>query len=244
MSTFRRSALTASLMAVVSMASPPAAHACGYHNDVTMARGLLNWVYPDALYVVGAMSRAVAEGRLPATSSTRAAPDLFGGRYRRTVRSLEELGRRLRTASGGEPIPPLSLVLVEPMLWTRFAPEAGDLRTVLHVAAPQAGELVLVSGEAVIGEIARGRLSIAKAHEEGFLRVYGTLEQTSQFLLRYGAVGTGPELTHAHGARWEGRLEAAAMTPMEPGGDHMNSIATWPASSRTGVMGLCGPVAQ
>jgi len=40
--------------------------ACGYHDDVSLARGALNWVYPDALHVVGAISTAVAERRLPA----------------------------------------------------------------------------------------------------------------------------------------------------------------------------------
>ena len=30
--------------------------ACGFHDDVTLARGIMNWVYPDALHVVGAIS--------------------------------------------------------------------------------------------------------------------------------------------------------------------------------------------
>ncbi len=29
--------------------------ACGFHDDVTLARGIMNWVYPDALHVIGAL---------------------------------------------------------------------------------------------------------------------------------------------------------------------------------------------
>lgn len=50
--------------ALLTMAySPSPSLACGYHDDVAMARGLLNWVYPDALHVLGAISAAVAERR-------------------------------------------------------------------------------------------------------------------------------------------------------------------------------------
>ena len=54
------------LAAVIATASSPSASlACGYHDDVSLARGILNWVYPDALHVIGAISAAVARGACP-----------------------------------------------------------------------------------------------------------------------------------------------------------------------------------
>jgi len=38
--------------------------ACGYEDPTSVSWGLLEFNYPDALYVVGAMSMAIAAGRL------------------------------------------------------------------------------------------------------------------------------------------------------------------------------------
>jgi len=40
--------------ALIAGSPPETGWACGYHDDVSLARGVLNWVYPDALHVVGA----------------------------------------------------------------------------------------------------------------------------------------------------------------------------------------------
>lgn len=163
--------------------SPSASFACGYHNDVMMARGLLNWVYPDALHVLGSISAAVAERRLPPPGPTGGAPDLFGASYRKTVRSLEQFGRNLPSVSGEKPLPSVSLVLIEPMLWTRFESDTNGLHMRVHVTGPEPGDVVLVSGEAVIGEIASGRMTIGKAHEYGLIRLYGPAAKRALFLL-------------------------------------------------------------
>lgn len=112
-------------------------HACGFHNDVTLARGMLNWVYPDALHVVGAMATAVTEERLPRPSA-ESGPDPFGARYRALVVMLDRLKNELGKAM---PSPPaFSLVLVEPMLWTRFQSDDGELRAQLHAGGPRPGD--------------------------------------------------------------------------------------------------------
>src|SRR5262245_50869614 len=133
-------------IAAAVVLSPSVTLGCGYDDDVSVARGLLNWVYPDALYVVGAMSAAVAERQLPPPTFDAAKPDLFGSGYRKTVQSLEQLGTALNGASRTA-LPSFSLVLVEPMLWTRFEAVQHELRTHVHVTAPAPGDLVVVSGE-------------------------------------------------------------------------------------------------
>ncbi|ACP21961.1 hypothetical protein NGR_b04990 (plasmid) [Sinorhizobium fredii NGR234] len=179
------------LLSLAATLSPSASSACGYHDDVTMARGLLNWVYPDALHVLGSISAAIAAHRLPPPAPAARAPDLFGAKYGKTVRSLERLGRGLGATSGGMRGPPVAVVLIEPMLWARFEP-GGAGRTRVHVTGPEPDDLVLVSGESVIGEIASGRLTIGKAHEIGLIRLYGSAAQQAQFLLAYEQVGRQP----------------------------------------------------
>ncbi|MBW7966793.1 hypothetical protein [Bradyrhizobium sp. BR 10261] len=167
--------------------APSQTAACGYHDDVSLARGALNWIYPDALHVIGAISTAVADRRLPAGASVRRGPDLFG--YHATVRSIERLGRQLHEIAGEMPGPEFSLLLIEPMLWTRFVPDQGDLQARVHVSAPQAGELVIISGEEVIRAIANNALTIGEAYRSGLMRLYGADQQVKSFLARYDEVG-------------------------------------------------------
>lgn len=172
--------------------SPSATLGCGYDDDVSVARGLLNWIYPDALYVVGAMTAAVAEHQLPPPNFNSAKPDLFGSGYRKTVESLEQFGTALSSASREVPPPSFSLVLVEPMLWTRFEMTQHEWRTHVHVTGPAPGDLIVVSGEAAVGEIAHGGLTIGQARDLGFIRLYGTEEQQAAFVRAYRSVGREP----------------------------------------------------
>jgi hypothetical protein len=187
----RRTIITPCLVRTLLFATlswlPPAALACGYHDNVSLARGLLNWVYPDALHVVGAISAAVAERRLPAATPVSGALGSLG--YHGAVRALGQHAQQLQMSSGGTPPAAFSLLLIEPMLWTRFVPERADLHAQVHVAGPQEGDLVLISGEAVIREITRNRLTIGDAHRQGLIRLYGTEQQVALFLTLYDRVG-------------------------------------------------------
>jgi hypothetical protein len=174
------------MFGTVMLSLPPAADACGYHDDVSLARGLLNWVYPDALHIVGAMAQAVSERRLPAPASGRER-DPWG--YRLAMQLIDRYAQQLRMLSGGARPPAFSVLLIEPMLWTRFVAEGGDLRAQVHASGPQAEDLVLISGEEVIREIARNRLTLGEAHRQGLIRLYGTLQQVALFLTLYDQVG-------------------------------------------------------
>jgi len=178
------------VLAMLSLASAPGdGRACGYHDDVSIARGALNWTYPDALYVVGAISAAVAERRL---LHEPVAPDLFGSPYRATVKALEQLAVSLPAARDVAPSP-FSLVLVESMLWTRFDGEA-EWHMQTHVAGPQAGDLILISGEDVIRAVGNGSLSIGEAHDRGLVRLYGNETEIARFLDAFKGVNGGHRL--------------------------------------------------
>jgi len=170
----------AALLGYIVACSPSISMACGYHDDVTLARGMLNWTYPDALHVVGAMAQAVSEKRLPPPARTL---DLWA--YHRTVRSLEQLGEQLRIPAGENVPLAFSLLLIEPMLWTRFNAEGGDLHAQVHVSAPPVGELVLITGEDVVREIANHRLSVSDAYRQGLIRLYGPETEIARFLQLY-----------------------------------------------------------
>ncbi len=148
--------------------------ACGFHDDVSIARGALNWTYPDALHVIGAISSAVAQKRLRTGHPTTTASDLFGSRYHATAKALERFAELLGGGSDDAPALSFSLVLVEPMLWTHFEAGPRGPRAQAHVSGPQSDQLVLVSGQNVIRAIANKELGIAEADRLGLIRLYGS----------------------------------------------------------------------
>jgi hypothetical protein len=175
----------ASMFGAILLSLPPAAVACGYHDNVSLARGILNWIYPDALHVLGAVSTAVAEKRLPSGTSTRGGLGVAG--YHGTARALDQHAQQLRLPSGE--MPTFSLLLIEPMLWTRFVSVSGGVRAQIHVSGAQAGDLVVISGEEVIRAVANNRLAVGEAYRSGLIRLYGADEQVASFLTLLEQVG-------------------------------------------------------
>jgi hypothetical protein len=58
-----------------------------------------------------------------------------------------------------------------------------------HVSGPQAGDLVVISGEEVLRAVANDRLIVAEAYRSGLVRLYGTDEQVRSFLTLHDQVG-------------------------------------------------------
>jgi hypothetical protein len=212
----RKTGPLAMALAAALTASVPASEAlgCGYDDPQSVSRGVLNWVYPDSLHVIGAISREVAARRLPPASFDQPGPDLFGHRFRQTKSALEQFGEMLRAASPRPPQTSISLVLLEPVLWTRFEPGADGLHARIHVSGAELGDLVLVSGEAVVGEIVGGRLTIGEAGERGLIRLYGSGQQKAEFIGTYALVGSeplpDPGTTHARRSASDQPHEAIA----------------------------------
>ncbi|WP_208249938.1 hypothetical protein WGT02_16315 [Rhizobium sp. T1470] len=175
------------------LAAAPASQgfACGYDDPQSVSRGSLSWAYPNSLYVIGAISQEVAAGRLPLANFDRPGIDVFGHRFKLAAISLAQFGALLG-AGAPEPLRPVAVVLVEPMLWARFEPTASGLRTAVHVSGPEDGDLVIVTGEAVIAEIAAGRLTLGKAHARGVMRLYGDDGEVAAFVRDHQQFGETP----------------------------------------------------
>ncbi|WP_208867591.1 hypothetical protein [Mesorhizobium delmotii] len=178
--------------------------ACGYEDPQSVSRGSLSWGYPNSLHVIGAISTEVAARRLPHANFNRGGVDLFGNKFRLASKSLEQFGTMLSATSSESLQTPVAIVLLEPMLWARFEPTAGGLRTAVHVSGAKDGDLVVVTGEAVIAEIAAGHLTFGEAYARGVARLYGEDAQIAAFVQNYQQVGadlgvleTGPSRTAA-----------------------------------------------
>lgn len=166
----KRRALLASLaMGLVMCAALPAS-ACGYHDSQALARGMLNWIYPRALHVQTAVWQAENAGILPPRNSQQRR-DLFA--FRKMVSHLEMLGVRLSSTDGrAEPVS-FSAVLLDFVLWVRFAATPQGYVMRLHVDGPETGDVVIVTHGKVIRALAEAAVDSANAEMHGLLRFYG-----------------------------------------------------------------------
>ncbi|TBB22992.1 hypothetical protein ELH51_15395 [Rhizobium ruizarguesonis] len=163
--------------------------ACGYEDPQSVSRGSLSWSYPDSLYVIGAISQEVAAGRLPFANFDRPGIDLFGHKFLLAANSLARFAALLDAGSPQSLRRPVAVVLVEPMLWARFEPMADGLHTAVHVSGPEHGDLVIITGEAVVAEIAAGHLTLGQAYARGVLRLYGDDAEVAVFVRDHQQVG-------------------------------------------------------
>lgn len=162
-----RGAACAALLALGAGPAP----ACGFEDpsNVGFQRGVLNFAFPKALWVSTAVWQAQEAGLLERDKASAANRALLG--FRRASDALSALARDLDAAN--EEIPPFTLVMIGPVLWTRFADDAGALAATLHVKGPSAGDVVVVSDEPVVIALARGKIGGGLALERGLIRLYG-----------------------------------------------------------------------
>jgi hypothetical protein len=189
----KRASILAMAVAAGSIAMAPGSEgfACGYDDPQSVSRGFLNWIYPDSLHVIGAISREVAIRRLPLANFNSGGVDLFGRKFKLAKTSLDQFGAMLGAASHEPLRTPVAVVLVEPMLWARFEPTADGFRTTVHVAGAERGDLVMVTGEAVVAEIGARHLTFGEAYARGMVRLYGGDAQVAAFVQTYRQLGAG-----------------------------------------------------
>lgn len=149
------------------------ASACGFEDPkgADAARGVINWAYPEALHVTSAVWRAQLEGVIERDDRPHAVRALLG--YRQAAVDLAKLRDRLEPAMGSEAVPGLSILLIGPMLWSRFTPTRDGLGLATHVEGAQPADIVIVSDEAVIAALVAGRLTPHAARQRGLIRLYG-----------------------------------------------------------------------
>ncbi len=167
--------------AAIVLGASSAAQACGYHDPANTSAGMLNWAYPDAMHVRTAVWMAQASGVLPRREPV---PDLdplsVTSRFQQSIRlrdtqaRLDELRHRIDAGLAGQPMPAIAVVLIGPMLWTRFESIAGNVNMVSHATGPVGEDVVIVTDEAVVAALAEGRLTAREARAQGLVRTYGT----------------------------------------------------------------------
>jgi hypothetical protein len=102
--------------------------------------------------------------------------------FHRTARMLQRFGaERVRRASQADPFI-FFLVLVEPMLWTRFSVRGAEVETSVHVARPETGRAVIVTSIAALKGIVEHGLTSRRAVDLGLIRIYGEPDASRQVL--------------------------------------------------------------
>ncbi len=160
------------VMAIAGVNNPPPVFACAYEDPsaADFQQGVISAFYPKSLYVLGALTQAQLNGIIPAEPAPRA--NYFAG-YLKTDHSLHVFGDALRDQHNEDGALAFTLVLIEPMLWTRFQFDDGRATTFVHVDGPQPGDVVVWTAEAALRQIVDHRLTFARAEELGLVRFYG-----------------------------------------------------------------------
>jgi len=143
-------------------------------DDVVLLRSALNVAYPQALNVLGAVSSARRSGRIDRWRGLDepTSPNERRDERARIEASLGQLRARLAAATPAG-APALSIVLVEPMLWSRLVPKGARLGLAVHVGGPARGDVVAVTDEPVIASLNEGRLTAGDALALDLVRLYG-----------------------------------------------------------------------
>jgi hypothetical protein len=147
----------------------PAGRSCGYHDPSQVAAGILNLIYPKALYVQTAAWQAKQAGVLPKRET--GSRDLFA--YQRMAARLQDLSEKLGQAAPDAAKPRFAAVLLDSLLWARFVPVETGYQIQVHAKGPEPGDVVIVTHGDVIRELADGSLDAARAEKLGLMRYYG-----------------------------------------------------------------------
>ena len=153
----------------VAGVQPAVLLACGYDNPQAVALGSLNWVYPDALHVVSAVTQAEHAALLPRDSGAQSGPFAF---YRATS-AMKSFGARLADPRLAETPSAVSVVLLPQAMWTRFQIGSEGVLVHSHIESPLGDDLVVVTEEKVVRALLDEKLDLATAEENGLLRFYG-----------------------------------------------------------------------
>lgn len=137
----------------------------------------MNWSYPDLMHVGTQVWMAQRAGRLE--------PDEFARRDDLTLEARNRYGylwathwlRQLQGRFAAAPVrgrrPDIAVLLLGPMLWSRYQANGADVTLAVHVQGPAEGDIVVVTEAPVIKALAEGRLTVNEAMKLGVIRFYG-----------------------------------------------------------------------
>ena len=161
------------------LAVAAAATACGLEDpsSIAMRRGVLNLAYPESLHVGTAVWQAQLAGNLPRDPLAQRGdltPEARGTmRLIRANTLLRQFAARLAEPGTATARPSFAVVLLGPVMWSRFEAEGGAVKSLLHVAGPEQGDVVVVTDIAVVEAIAAGSVTFEEALSLGVMRLYG-----------------------------------------------------------------------
>lgn len=161
------------------------ASACGLEDpsSIAMLRGSLNLAFPDSLHVGTAIWQAQLAGTLPRDPLALRddlTPEARGMlRLVRATALLRQFAARLAEQGTGADRPKMAVVLLGPVMWSRFELEHAAASPALHVQGPERGDVVVVTDIAVVEAIATGGLGFGDALARGLMRLYGPPAEVS-----------------------------------------------------------------
>lgn len=175
--------------ALALLVSVPVAQACTLDDvDGSLSRDTLNHFYPGALDVLARVVDARRAAGLPPSPGLTPSPLHVRGLMGLTQR----LHQQMRAANGDTPAPPIALLLIEAMLWSRFPAPAGMTAPDLHASGPVDGDVVIVTSEDAVRQIVAGRLAMADAEAKSMLRIYGPPPARARIAAAFGSIGAAP----------------------------------------------------
>ena len=92
---------------------------------------------------------------------------------------MNQFGAALQRASGKTARQPISVVLLGPLLWSRFEPRSSEVHTQFHVDGPQPGDAVIVTELATVEALLDGKLKLSDAMALGVLKIYAPAATTT-----------------------------------------------------------------
>lgn len=165
----RTRAATAGLLVALTVA--PSAWACGLDgaNEAMLAvqRAYMGWRYPATRAIPAAVKTAVQSGAV--VSSPKAIGPLA---LHQTTIHIKAFGKRIEDANPEGKVR-YTLLYLEPMLWTAVEARDGTLRYELHAAGPTADAPIVLTEEAVVQSLLKGKLSFDRAETDKLLRIEG-----------------------------------------------------------------------
>lgn len=174
-----------------------AAHACGFHDPSSVNVGMLNLAYPDSLHVRTAVWMAQREGIIdrdpqldPVDSQAGRIGALF--RMRETMLRLRALHERIVVTTDRGETPGFAVVLLGPMLWTRYHRSEVGLVLLEHAEGPESNDVVVVTDGPVVAALLEGRITAGQARHLGLVRLYGTPAGIGQVVAALDGVAVQP----------------------------------------------------
>lgn len=192
----RVSALASLIVFAATTTPGSAAHACAYDSLGVLSFAGLDVEYSEIIEVRHAIWRAQVDRIVPVEQvasspspvSAFAAPIAAAqtGNPTQTIQAWEAF--RVITAWRGkmaevaslENHPPLALVFIDSMLWTRVVPTDTGLVTQMHAPGPERRDTVVVTDLPVLQGLIDGQMSVTEGFELGVIRTYGSPEATEK----------------------------------------------------------------